>query len=48
MEHEDVQTPDAVPFIESTHSLLVYPLEGFKISAVHRWTKGKSHAYSMG
>lgn len=44
MEHEDVQTPDPISFIESAHSLLVYPLEGFKISAVDRRTEGKSHA----
>ena len=43
MEHEDVQTSDPVPFIEPSHTLLVYPLEGFKISAVDRWTEGKSH-----
>jgi hypothetical protein len=43
MEHEDVQAPDPVPFIEPSHALLVYPLESFKIRAVDRWTEGKSH-----
>ena len=43
MEHEDVQAPDPVPFVESAHALLVYPLECFKIGAEHRWTEGKSH-----
>ena len=46
MEQEDVQAPDSISFIESAHALLVYPLEGLKIRAIHWRTEGKSHAYS--
>jgi hypothetical protein len=45
MKKQNVQTPDPVSFIESSHPLLINTLECLKISAVHRRAERKCHSY---
>lgn len=44
VEKEDVETPNAISFIEPWHTLLVDALESLKVGSVDRRPKGKCHS----